>query len=173
MFENITRSIQRIGRFSDKDIPVFLSKLKTLTLQKDDFLLTQGKTSQAIYFVKKGSFRQYSFTESGDEITLNLFIENDWMLEYKSFTSQKPSASIIQATEDSEVFELDVHALHELIGISQVFFQIGRILGTGLQEDHNPKNFSQRKICFAAGKTPGSHSEISFEIHRLLPQHDA
>jgi CRP-like cAMP-binding protein len=155
MFENITRSIQSIGRFSDKDIPVFLSKLKTVTVQKDDLLLKQGKVSQSLYFVNKGSFRQYSVADSGDEITLNLFIENDWMLEYKSFTSQKPSASIIQATEDSEVFELSVYAFHELIGISEVFFQVGRILGTGVQDDYNQRTSPKEKYACLLATRPG------------------
>jgi CRP-like cAMP-binding protein len=56
------------------------------------------------------------------------------MLDYKSFTSQQPSLSIIQATEDSEVFELGVYDLHHLIRISDAFFQIGRIFQFALEQ---------------------------------------
>lgn len=110
----------------------FTNKLTVLHLAKEDCLLHEGEVCRAVYFVNRGSFRQYSITDDVDEITLNFFIEEDWVLDYQSFTSQKPSKSIIQATENSEVFKLNIHDLHTLIERSGAFFQMGRLLEKAL-----------------------------------------
>jgi CRP-like cAMP-binding protein len=98
-----------------------------VTVAKDCYLLKEGNICQSFYYVVQGSFRQYQVTDVGDEVIQNLYLETDWMLDHKSFTTQQPSASIIHSTEDSEVLELDVHALHQLMKTSDAFFQLGRI----------------------------------------------
>ena len=47
------------------------------------------------------------FLKNGEENIINLFIDKDWMFEYKSLIAQKSSDSFIQAMEDSEVFVLE------------------------------------------------------------------
>jgi CRP-like cAMP-binding protein len=77
------------------------------------------------------------------------------VLDYKSFTAQKPSSSNIEAMEDSQVFELSVHDLHKLIKTSDVFFQVGRILQYGIEQqvaqvqNSTPKD---RYICLLANR---------------------
>jgi len=146
MFETFRKAIQDLGKFSENEYDQLLSHLKATTFQKDYFLLREGKICQSIYFLHQGSFRHYYTTESGDEITMNLFVENDWVLDYKSFTSQKPSTSIIQAAENSEVLELSVYDLHKLMKISDSFFQIAKIFQYAIdQQEINTQKISPKK----------------------------
>ena len=124
---NLRLALQTLGSFSERDLDILVGHFTPLSIVKDDYLIKPGKTCQSIYFIEEGSFRQYTISDSGEELTQNLYLERDWMLEYKSFTSQQPSTSSIQATEDSNLLVLSVHDLHKLMKLSDVFFQVGRI----------------------------------------------
>lgn len=137
MYESIKRSLESLGGFSEREQALFLGKLKILFLAKEDFLLHEGQVCQTVYFVNQGCFRQYHVTEKADEITLNLFVEDDWVLDYQSFTSQKPAQACIQATEEAEVLALSIRDVHALIAESSAFFRLGHILEKGLESSEN------------------------------------
>ena len=136
MFDKVLQSIRKLGSFSEEELSIFTGMLKPNDVPKDSFLLRQGKVCQSFYFINQGSLRQFFITGDSVELTLNLFTENDWAFDHQSFTSQKPSANSIQAFEDTEIFELDIHAFHGLILKSQSFFKIGKLLEAGLLNDH-------------------------------------
>ena len=54
----------------------------------------------------------------------------DRVINHKSFTTRKPSENLIQAFEDSTIYELSIEAIHKLIATSQSFLQLGKILET-------------------------------------------
>ncbi len=133
MFDKIRKALQQFGRFNEEELTLFTSKIQVKQLHKNDFLLREGEICGAIYFLNSGSQRHFTHTKDGTERTLNLFIENDWVLDYQSFATQKPTKNKIQAFEQCEVFEISIHSLHELIAISQKFLQMGKLLELGLQ----------------------------------------
>ena len=140
MFENFKKTIQQLGKFADDQVSFITDHLRAAIIAKDEYLLKEGKVCQSFYFINRGSFRHYEITETGDETTLNLLVENDWVLDYKSFTSQKPSTSFIQAAEESEVLELSVYNLHKLMKTSDCFFQLGKIFQYAIaQPKTNPQ----------------------------------
>src|SRR6478752_9850298 len=114
MFQQITTSLQRIARLSPEQLSLLFHRLKTLHIKKDGYLIKEGQTCQSLCFLNHGSFRHYFVQENGEEATLNLFIETDWLFEYKSFITQKPSQNVIQAVTDSEVFSLSIWDFHAL-----------------------------------------------------------
>lgn len=134
MFEQVLKSIQQLGSFSAEESATFATKLRVKKISRDLFLLKEGQICQSFYFINHGSARQYFVTDDGDELTLNLFIENDWVLDYQSFISQKPAKNYIQAFEETEVLELEVQSLHELIAQSQTFFKIAKLMEFGLHD---------------------------------------
>jgi len=116
------------GSFSETEVNLFTERLQTMDIQKNDTLLEIGEVCQAIYFVVSGSFRQYHTNSEYVDINKLLYIENNWVLEHKSFTGQKPSDNKIQAFEDSKVLKISMDDIHELIGLSPSFFKLGKIL---------------------------------------------
>ena len=128
MFEQVLKSIQKFAEFSQKERSLFTKKLKIKKVEKDDFLLRPGQVCNSIYFINCGAFRYYFRTNDFIERTLNLYIENDWVFDHQSFTSQKPSFNYIQAFEPGEIFELDIYSLHELIERYNSFFKLGNLL---------------------------------------------
>ena len=140
MFENVTRSIQSFGKLSDDNIQQIISRLKVISVKKEQRLVEEGQTCREFYFVDRGSFRHYTITESGVEAILNLYIEQDWMFDYHSVIRQKPAESIIEAAEDSQVFELSAYDFHELVKASDLFFRVGTIFQQAIQNQDYQNN---------------------------------
>ncbi|HYF31249.1 MAG TPA: Crp/Fnr family transcriptional regulator [Chitinophagaceae bacterium] len=140
MFDLVKKSIQQFGSFSEKDLMEVVNRLRTMQLRKDAVLIPEGHVCREFYFVNKGCFRQYTITDEGTEATLNLYVEEDWMFDYKSFISQRPTDAVMQAAEDSEVLRLDAHDFHDLVKISDGFFRIGVIFQQAIQNQDYQNN---------------------------------
>jgi CRP-like cAMP-binding protein len=132
MFDKILTTIQRLGRFSEHEQLLFTDKLKIITAAKNNIFLKKGQVCQALYFVNEGAIRQYYITENEDELTLNLFAENDWVLDFDSFAHQKPSKNALITLENSVIFELNIHDLHALIAQSQSFLLLAKAFNLGV-----------------------------------------
>lgn len=133
MLQQITASINKIGKFSPDNVAAILQRVKPIEIQKDDFLVKEGQVCKSFYFVNRGSFRHYTVQDDGQEATINLFIQNDWLFEYKSFMTQQPSQNFIQAAENGEVLSLSAADFHELVKISDAFFQLGHLFERAIQ----------------------------------------
>jgi CRP-like cAMP-binding protein len=131
MFEAIRQSVRGFADFSDQQLAQITASLIPRSLKKGDQLIREGQTCRNFYFVNSGAFRQFQRLDNGTEATCNLFVEDDWMLDYKSLISQLPAMAITEATEDSEIFDLALLDFHELIKTSDIFFRLGKIFEFG------------------------------------------
>ncbi len=128
MYAQLQSSIQSLGNFSPEHIAQITDRIQVRELQRGDYVLQQGHTCQSLYFVNSGSLRHYKDIDGYSELTINLFVEGDWVIDHHSFVGQRPSENIIQAFEDSTLLELTMHDLHHLIGQSPAFFMLGKVL---------------------------------------------
>ncbi|OEK02386.1 hypothetical protein BFP97_13015 [Roseivirga sp. 4D4] len=128
MYAQLQSSIQSLGNFSTEHVDQITDRIQVQELKKGDYVLKQGQICQSLYFVNSGSLRHYKDIDGYSELTINLFVEGDWVIDHHSFVGQKPSENNIQAFEDSTMLELTMHDLHELIGRSPAFFMLGKVL---------------------------------------------
>lgn len=128
MFQQFLLSIEQFGSFSETDQKLLIGFLVKRTVNKNELILKQGDTSQSAYFVNRGSLRHFRDLDGYTELTVSLFLENDWVLDHSSFTGQSPSPNNIRACEDCELLELSMHSMHKLISASPSFFRLGKIL---------------------------------------------
>jgi CRP-like cAMP-binding protein len=140
MFDPIYHSIRKLGTFSDHELTQIAACLKPHSLKKGTMLIREGQYCQSFYFINTGAFRQYQVTDDGAETTLNLFVDNDWMAESQSLINQRPAASKIETTEDSEILELTLFDFHELIKISDAFFRVGKIFQIAIRNNDFQSN---------------------------------
>ncbi|MCJ8154888.1 Crp/Fnr family transcriptional regulator [Chryseobacterium sp. SSA4.19] len=120
--------LDQIGNFSAAEIQVFNSSLSKKYLAKNEILIAEGDISKSIYFIEKGSFYQFFYNEKRQEkMITDLHIENEWMFNAESLSSQIPSKVTIQAFEHSEVMELTLENLHKLIAVSQKFLHFNKL----------------------------------------------
>ena len=128
MFGAVIESLKSFGSFPEKELSFFESKLGARTVLKNDFILKERATCQAIYFLLEGSCIHMLPSGDGTDIVVNLYTRRSWLTDYQSFTSQKPAIAFIQAFEDCELAVLEINVLHELVLHSPVFFKAGKLL---------------------------------------------
>jgi CRP-like cAMP-binding protein len=128
MDESILVLLNKAGKFSKKDSLLLKQALQFKELKKGDILLEKGNVCSSLCFVVSGSFYQYNIDSELNKNIIDLNIDNDWVINHKSFTSRKPSEYSIQAYENSSLYEISIDAIHRLISHSQAFLQMGRIL---------------------------------------------
>ncbi len=114
MNANLTRYLRNYIDISDDEVELFQAALKTKTIQKKDYLLKEGKTCTARYFITKGYFRHFYIDTKGNEQIVHFGIENWWITDYASLVNTTPSKMYIQAMEDAEYLELSQDALEAL-----------------------------------------------------------
>lgn len=133
MHDSFISAIKKIGPFSKEDIVALTEKLNEVHLTKGECLLKEGEICQSFYFLEKGCLRQFYWDMNGNETVLNLFVENNWVIDQASLTGQKPSKNNIEACEDSLLFSLSIYDVHKLIALSPTFLTLGRIFETSIQ----------------------------------------
>jgi CRP-like cAMP-binding protein len=139
MFDAVRQSILSLGEYTDEQLKQLTGRLQRHIITQGTCIIREGQVCRSFFFLNAGAFRQYQVLDNGTEATFNLFIANDWILEYKSLVSQQPAATIIEATEDSEILELSLIDFHELIRTSEAFFRIGKIFEHGTR-NHDYQN---------------------------------
>ncbi|GAB3512786.1 Crp/Fnr family transcriptional regulator [Emticicia fontis] len=128
-------ALKKIGRFSDEDITLAEKLLIKRQFKKNELLLAEGAISQSAYLLISGAAYQLSMNDI-DENVIDLYLENEWIMNYPSFVGQKPSTTQIKAYTNCEVLELTIHVVHHLIEVSPVFFQLGKVMEQGMARIH-------------------------------------
>lgn len=75
---------------------------KTVTVERNQFLKTEGSTDTNIYFVESGSLRIF-ITDGGEERTIRFGYQNNIIVALDSFFTEKPSDFYIQAIKKTTV----------------------------------------------------------------------
>ncbi|MDW3191070.1 MAG: Crp/Fnr family transcriptional regulator [Cytophagales bacterium] len=138
MIDIFLQSIRSIGSFTEDEIDTVRNALSPKFYKKGTLLLDQGEVCSCFWFLETGSVYSYFFNAALDQQTTGLYVRGSWLVDQASFTARAPSKYKIAAFEDTETLILNIHDLHDLIGRSPVFFQLGKILG-------NPEHDAFRK----------------------------
>lgn len=92
-----------------------LAALRTLSLQKGEFLLRKGQVCGHIYFINSGLLKVIS-TQHNKEIIMRFFWEGQMLSQLKSFSTQQPSDYAIQAIEPCEITYMPYAEIERLAG---------------------------------------------------------
>lgn len=88
--------------------------LKRKEYKKGSFLVKAGDTAKNVAFVSRGLFSQYAADENGNVYIKRFFSEGYFAASTTSFLTKIPSATTIEALENSTVWEYDFEAFKEL-----------------------------------------------------------
>lgn len=128
MNNSVLKKLRESGKYSDNELLQLEDVLQFKTLNKGDKLLHKGEICSSIYFISKGSMYQYKIDAELNLKITDLRIDNEWIVNHRSFAKRKPSEYIIEAFEESAIYELSMDSIHSLIGRFPSFFQLGKIL---------------------------------------------
>lgn len=107
MSDSLGKHIRKFIAIDEEELADALTFFRPISLTKKENLLVEGQVCRSNYFVVKGCLRMFFVNEKGVEQTVQFAIENWWLSDYTSFSTQKPAVFSIQTVEKSEVIAID------------------------------------------------------------------
>lgn len=129
MYNQLKSVFNAISPITEDDWNMIEPQLRTREYKKNSYYLRAGETEEQIGFTSRGSFKWYYINQKGEEVNFHFFFDSNFVVEYRSFITRKPSQMYIQAMEDSEVILLPKREkILELYYSSHNWERFGRII---------------------------------------------
>lgn len=123
----LEQNIKNNLNLSSIEIDSICNYFKPLSINKKEFLLTQGSICKFEGFVIEGCFRVFTLDKKGNENTLYFAAKDWWLMDIDSFMNRTASNLNMQALEDSKVLLInreDKISLYESIPKVEKLFRI-------------------------------------------------
>jgi CRP-like cAMP-binding protein len=124
----LQKYLQSFQILSEEEIHAFIKVMKPLTLKKGAFLISEGKVSKHIAFIKSGIIRSFYHSSEEEEVTYCFTFQNTLITAYSSWITQQPTKENLQALSDAELLLISKEDLDRLLALYpnwvQVFKQI-------------------------------------------------
>ena len=124
--EKLLNHIHTLYRLSDESQAALVDCFESVTLAKNEFLLTEGKICRHLYFMEQGALRGF-YTLEGKEITHWFAFENDFITSFHSFITQQPSVENLQLLEGSVLWSISKDKFTRLLDQHQEIERLLRI----------------------------------------------
>ena len=102
------------------------------SFKKGEYLTEYGKVNDNLAFVASGYCRVYVIDLEGNEVTIHIAGNVDFIGAISSFIMRKPSEEYVQAITDTEILFLGYNELQKLYAKSKTWEHIGRLIMEGL-----------------------------------------
>lgn len=126
-FIAIRNFVSRFVQFNEAEWRAHQAGLTRRFLQKGEYLLRGGEVCNQVNFINKGSARVYNVVND-EELTINFAFEGNYITDYSSLVSRKPTTDYIIAMEDCEVLQLDYDTLQQIYEAYPVWQKFGRLM---------------------------------------------
>ncbi|MDB5202756.1 MAG: cyclic nucleotide-binding protein [Ferruginibacter sp.] len=161
MSQNLKNHIQKFVDIGDQDFVKILTYFTVTDAAKKQNLLVEANTCKSNYFVSTGCLRLFFINEKGVEQTIQFALENWWLADYTSFSSQKPSDFYIQAVERSEVLAIDFSSHEKML---QEFPKMERYFRLVHQRAHAASQFRIKSLYSV------SREELYHQFNKRYPE---
>lgn len=91
---------------SEQESEALSTRVSERRVKRRQFILQQDDICRHYNFVISGCFRMYAVDLNGAEHNLQFAVENDWVTDFSSFYSEKPSRLYIEAIEPSLILQI-------------------------------------------------------------------
>lgn len=126
--ESIIRAVNQILPMQEPDIDLLLAILQPRQVKKQEYLLREGEACRHVYFLVSGFFRMFYIDHEGNEINYRFTGANNFLVDFQSFLTQRPSHFYWQAMEDAELFALPYRQVQEAYAASPAWNSFGRLM---------------------------------------------
>jgi CRP-like cAMP-binding protein len=96
------------------------------SLQKNEFLLSEGKICNDYFFLEKGFIRAFAYDTKGNDVTTNFYTDRQVVFEVSSFFNRTRSKENIQALQDCTGWCITYEQLNNLFHSLPEFREFGR-----------------------------------------------
>lgn len=119
-------------RLQVDSIRMFAGIIERKAYNKGDIILAEGSVCHAMMYVEKGMVRQYYFKHD-KEITEHIACEQGVVICIDSYFNQRPSQLIVEALEDTVIWEIPYGAIEQLASeVHEISYLYRRIIENSL-----------------------------------------
>jgi CRP-like cAMP-binding protein len=126
MHDELKKQIQSYADITEDDWQLAMPHLRLKKFRRGEYFFRAGEIEKEIGFIIRGIFRWYYINSKGDEVNYWFLFEKNFMVEYGSFITQKPSEMYIEAMQDSEILSLPRDIVLDLYRQSHRWEHFGR-----------------------------------------------
>ncbi|WP_165806481.1 Crp/Fnr family transcriptional regulator [Chitinophaga parva] len=119
--EALFQLLQMLTGLSEADAAPFSETANTRLLTAGEFYIREGDTARKVAYVEKGLVRGYHTRENGEEATLLLRWEGQFVAALDTIVYHRPSRFHYRALEDTTLLEIDYDKLGALLRQHQQF----------------------------------------------------
>ncbi len=102
MNEKLINYFSKITSLTPEEVKGLTADMLIKNFKKGRFLVKEGELSEDTYFILEGCVRQFKIVE-GNDITLNFFTEEQWIISLENFETKLPSNYNLICVEDTTV----------------------------------------------------------------------
>ena len=126
--ELVLRNIAKHITLDKEEREYFISLLKEQRVSKKEFILNEGQICKNISFVNAGVLRAYYVNKKGGESTIMFAVKDWWITDMFCFINKQPALLNIEATENSNILQLQKDDLDLLCAKVPKFERYFRII---------------------------------------------
>lgn len=126
-FEKLIEHLRQKINLTENEASIIVSKLKSRTYLKGQYIVQEGDVCKYQTFVLSGKVRTFYLDENGNEHIIAFGIENWWIGDICSFTSQTPAEFNTHCLENTTVLQItykDMQELYDLVPQLDRFFRL-------------------------------------------------
>jgi CRP-like cAMP-binding protein len=129
--ETLRLYFNKFIKLNDSEWADFEKCIVKATIAKNEQILKPGEHCNFIAFIHEGSFRFYYYKDGIEKIIAFNF-KGDFVSNYRSFLTGKPSDHYIEAMQDSVIYKINLQELNSLYDKHKNIERLGRLIAENL-----------------------------------------
>ena len=106
--------LKRYINLTEKEESILISKLKNRTYLKNQYIVQSGDVCRYQTFIISGKVRTFYLDDNGNEHIVSFGIENWWVGDICSFSTQAPGEFNTQCLENTKVVQISYDDMEQL-----------------------------------------------------------
>jgi len=147
MTQAIIQHIDRIVSLSNEEKEAFSGIVEQRRVKRKSFIVQPGFVCRHQSHVVEGALRSYFISPNGDEHTIAIAIEDWWISDFYSYTSQTPAYLYVEAMEDCLIQQIAYENVERICNEYPRFERFFRLVA------QKAFAFSQKRALSNIGKT--------------------
>ena len=120
----LQKKLEDNAKANPEDIAEIISHFKSITLKRNQILLSPEEICKHYYFIEKGSLRLFTLNKQGKESSRYFAFEGNFCTALPSFIDQLPAMEFLQGIENSKLLAIDRTHFFQMIEKYNFFARI-------------------------------------------------
>ncbi len=167
--EQVKSFLSQLISISDNEFNEFISYAHIKRCKRNEILSTSGVVPNQLFFILKGTIRQYIIDNKGNEQTIHFAFENEVVGDYVNMSRKLPAKTVFQAIEESDIVVFPFTAIELAIRSMAEGEKLGRLMSD------NTFFYLENRLLDTYIRSPKERYDnittIFPNIHNRVPQH--